>query len=248
LQLSRFQKTPDPEPPSVPAYIVTFSDMVTLLLTFFVLLISMAHKQDKIFFNKARDSFLQRGGIGLGICMGKRVTPVLGHVQSKYSTPKMDEAPPPRTLDAKEEIVRRKFKKLAAIMTTLPSQLKDVRPTFSITPVRFVLGQAALENSGKTFLDKFAENLQGHVNQESIKLYVLGVAAEEKSEKDQWILSSLRAQNVARYLKGTGLRCPVLAWGAGPGGEWTASESLVSEQSQILIAVLRAEDTGSIPR
>lgn len=220
--------------------------MVTLLLTFFVLLISMAHKQDKIFFNKARDSFLQRGGIGLGIRPGRRVTPVLGQVQSKYPTPELDEEPPPRTLDAKEEIVRRKFQKLAAIMTTLPSQLKDVRPTFSITPVRFLPGQADLDNSGKTFLNKFAEDLQGHANRESIKLYVLGLAGEEKSEKDQWILSSLRAQTVARYLKETGLRCPVLAWGAGPGGQWTAPDSLVSEQSQILIAVLRADDLVNV--
>jgi len=37
--------------PKVPSYIVTFSDMVTLLLTFFVMLLSLAEVQDPELFN-----------------------------------------------------------------------------------------------------------------------------------------------------------------------------------------------------
>ena len=43
----------------VPAYIVTFSDMVTLLLTFFVMLLSLATMQDPELLNKGRDSFVE---------------------------------------------------------------------------------------------------------------------------------------------------------------------------------------------
>ncbi|MDD5011702.1 MAG: flagellar motor protein MotB, partial [Phycisphaerae bacterium] len=48
------KSAPQDNPPSVPAYIVTFSDMVTLLLTFFVLLISLAKMQDPEKFNAGR--------------------------------------------------------------------------------------------------------------------------------------------------------------------------------------------------
>ncbi|MHC4160174.1 MAG: hypothetical protein ACYSSO_13970, partial [Planctomycetota bacterium] len=37
-------------------------------------------------------------------------------------------------------------------------------------------------------------------------------------------------------------RWPVYSWGAGPGGNWVDQDSPISRQSQILIAVLRAND------
>ena len=43
----------------VPGYIVTFSDMVTLLLTFFVMLLTLADVQDPELFDKGRDSAYQ---------------------------------------------------------------------------------------------------------------------------------------------------------------------------------------------
>ena len=39
--MSRKNQTPEILPPKVPGYIVTFSDMVTLLLTFFVMLLTL---------------------------------------------------------------------------------------------------------------------------------------------------------------------------------------------------------------
>ena len=39
------KKRPEDPKPSVPGYIVTFSDMITLLLTFFVMLLSLAETQ-----------------------------------------------------------------------------------------------------------------------------------------------------------------------------------------------------------
>ena len=59
--------------PKVPGYIVTYSDMVTLLLTFFVMLLSLSNVQDPELFNKGRDSFLESlRCIGLGILFGRR--------------------------------------------------------------------------------------------------------------------------------------------------------------------------------
>ena len=64
--------------PKVPGYIVTFSDMVTLLLTFFVMLLSLSQIQDPELFDKGRDAFLESiRNIGLGVLFGKEDIPNL---------------------------------------------------------------------------------------------------------------------------------------------------------------------------
>ena len=66
---------PKEESAKVPAYIVTFSDMVTLLLTFFVLLLTLAQVQDPELFNQGRDSFLESVRyFGLGALLGAEPT------------------------------------------------------------------------------------------------------------------------------------------------------------------------------
>jgi len=56
--LRLFRRTIEEGSPKVPAYIVTFSDMTTLLLTFFVMLLSLAKMQDPELFNKGLGYFL----------------------------------------------------------------------------------------------------------------------------------------------------------------------------------------------
>ncbi|MHC4344865.1 MAG: flagellar motor protein MotB, partial [Planctomycetota bacterium] len=66
---------------SVPAYIVTYSDMVTLLLTFFVMLLTLASMQDPELYNIGRDSFLQSmNQFGIGSLFGGFQNPFFGHV------------------------------------------------------------------------------------------------------------------------------------------------------------------------
>ena len=69
--MSKQRQGPVEEKQKVPAYIVTFSDMVTLLLTFFVLLLTLAQVQDPELFNRGRDSFFESiRYCGLGNLLG----------------------------------------------------------------------------------------------------------------------------------------------------------------------------------
>ncbi|MHC4678977.1 MAG: flagellar motor protein MotB, partial [Planctomycetota bacterium] len=78
----------------VPGYIVTFSDMVTLLLTFFVMLLSLADIQDPELFNQGRDSFIESlTYIGLGSLLGKEDAPSFGDHKTKHFVPEPDESP-----------------------------------------------------------------------------------------------------------------------------------------------------------
>ena len=240
----------------VPAYIVTFSDMVTLLLTFFVLLLTLAQVQDPELFNQGRDSFIESiHYYGLGNLLGNKPSIDLGAEKIKYRTtdPEMSED---RTIDEYRERLRRIFEHLSQTMTTLPSQLVGHRLDFSITNVRFESGRANLSDAAIQSLSKYCVDLRQNLTAETCTLHVLGLAGDEATEKRQWILSARRAQAVAQFLQEQLARgipgraggpteanssdWHILWWGAGPGGNWAGQDRPDPGQSQILIAVLKS--------
>jgi hypothetical protein len=119
------------------------------------------------------------------------------------------------------------------------------RTDFSVTNISFPPGRALLNEPAEKYLTQFALNLQQDAGAKNIKLYVLGLADDERTEKAQWILSARRAQVVADFLNDvlpSQLQYPVYSWGAGPGGLWVGRGSSGYKESQILIAVLRGND------
>jgi len=244
--------------PRVPAYIVTFSDMTTLLLTFFVMLMSIASVRDEEIFNKGRDSFAYAiKTLGLGMFMGRKSKPDLGYVKIKYVINKPDELFKGRSIHTKEEKIRQLFNELNQSMKATPSEIAAEKTDFTVTNIRFARGDARLNESAKQFLGGFCSQLQQNSGSRPVKLYVLGLAGDQAAQKDQWILSAKRARAAADYLRGilsgSGFQTQsstfgdwskwsVYWWGAGPGGDWVRQDSPISKQSQILIAVLRADD------
>jgi chemotaxis protein MotB len=247
---------PKEEKAKVPAYVVTFSDMVTLLLTFFVLLLTIAQVQDPELFNQGRDSFIESlRHFGLGALLGAEPSIKLDEPRSKHPTSE-PETSDERAIDAYREQLRQVFEHLNKTMTTLPPQIVGNRLDFSITDVRFAASQASLDDTAKQSLLAYCTNLQENLAAEACTLYVLGLAGDEATERRQWMLSAQRAQAVAQFLKeqlaldaGGRPNAPALAnasawrvlwWGAGPGGNWAGQDRPDPGQSQILIAVLKS--------
>ena len=220
--------------------------MVTLLLTFFVMLLSLSSVHDEDIFNVSRDAFVEHiNTFGLGMLMGKKIGPDLGKTKYIHYIADPDKNSDVRTIDGNEENIRRIFKKVARSMETMPSQIVAQRTDFSVTNISFSPGRSLLNDPAEKYLTQFALNLQQAAGPENIKLYVLGLADDERSEKAQWILSAMRAQVVADFLNDvlpSQLRFPIYSWGAGPGGHWVGRDSSGYEGSQILIAVLRGND------
>jgi len=256
MQLKERNRGHIEEEQKVPAYIVTFSDMVTLLLTFFVLLLTLASVQDPELFNRGRDSFIESiQYCGLGNLLGNKLSIDLGAPKTTYPTTE-PETSDDRAIDAYREQLRRIFEHLNQTMTTLPSQLVGQRLDFSITNVRFQSGQASLNEAARQYLARYCTDLQQNLTAEACTLYVLGLAGDEATEKNQWMLSARRAQAVAKFLQEqlaqspqgwAGMPTPadssawdVLWWGAGPGGNWAGQDRPDPGQSQILIAVLKS--------
>jgi chemotaxis protein MotB len=244
LQLSRGRQAVEEKGPKVPAYIVTFSDMTTLLLTFFVMLLSLAAVPDDELFGKGRKSFVEAlQGFGLGVLYGNKNRVNFGSSKIKHFINSPDRLFKDRSIDAKEEEIRRIFKDLSRSMMIVPSQVAAKRANFSVTNIRFPPAESKLNEPAKRFLTEFWRDLQQSPDSKAIRLYVLGLAADEAREREQWILSAKRAQTVAEFLReSSGSRWPVYSWGAGPGGDWVERDSPVSKQSQILIGILRTNE------
>jgi len=141
------------EKPKVPAYIVTFSDMTTLLLTFFVMLLSLATVQDDEMFHKGRESFSYAiKTFGLGMLVGRKPKPDLGYYKVKYYMDEPNEAFVGRSINTKEEKIRKLFNELNRSMKCMPSVMAANKTDFTVTNIRFAQGDARLDESAKQFL------------------------------------------------------------------------------------------------
>lgn len=238
------KQNPEEKGPGVPDYIVTFSDMITLLLTFFVLLISLASTQEELLFKKGLDSFREaiiKFGL-VGFTYGRRMKPDFGNVKYKYTIKNGDQDEfEGRTIDARGWHTSQLFTKLSGSMKTVPSQIVGKQPNFIIADVHFDPGAAELNESAKQFLATFSSALQ-QSQQAGIALYVVGLAESQPSQQQQWVLSAQRAQAVADFLKETlpaDSNRRIYSWGAGPGGYWAPASGATQQQSHILIGVLQ---------
>jgi outer membrane protein OmpA-like peptidoglycan-associated protein len=227
--------------------------MITLLLTFFVLLVSMGKIRDETLLDQGqgvRFFFLQSVKTGFGI----REEADFGKMKTKYymENPELREG---RTPDEKEERRQRLFETLNQSMKTRYSQLVGDKTTDMVTGIRFAGRQANLDEASKGYLEQLCRDVRESVDAESSIVYVVGLAGDETNEERRWILSAKRAEVVADFMqtrlstKGQseggsedqtrrgGRR--IYCWGAGGGEDWVRQDLSLAQRSHILIAVLK---------
>jgi outer membrane protein OmpA-like peptidoglycan-associated protein len=248
------KKGPPPEEKGeqAPLWIISFADMISLLMAFFVMLLTMSHtgRTGKICDEGSGEFERTLGGFresisayGMPGWLGSEKDNVeftapktyynAGGEKTKTNT---------RIIDLHEDRIRDIYKKLSGKSKTLKSQIQGSKPEFTALPITFEQDQTALNADSVQILNKYIEELYGAAD--SIKtIYVVGIASDESSESKQWTVSTLRAQAVAEYLKSkVPSRFAVYSWGAGSGGAWVSRDGMVSKSSQISIAVLKSND------
>jgi outer membrane protein OmpA-like peptidoglycan-associated protein len=242
---------PEEKGECAPLWIISFADMISLLMAFFVMLMTMSTSKSGQLCNEGEGVFertlygFKRSIAGFGM------PGLFGAAEEglNFDSPKIyypinggDDAEAGRTIDAREERTRRIFSQLQSRAKTYDAQVQGQNPDFAVLPIQFAAGQSDLDESAKQFLGTFTTNLTGFGSVEGLQIYVVGLAPDEPNERQQWVLSAERAEAVADFLRtalASGGSCRIFSWGVGAGGDWVKNDSAVSGQSQVAIAMLR---------
>jgi len=233
----------DPKIP-VPAYIVTYSDMITLLLTFFVMLLSLAETQvDEHKFMAGRYSFKTAfSDFGLsGFLINRNSRPELDHPKPKYRIDEGQDEEIGRSVDAETEMVRRALLEVERMMNISPSHICGMDKTFLQPGINFQPGSWDLDADAQKKIAALCEQIEVDYTLQEPILYVLGLAADAKNERQQWIVSSQRAKAVTDAIRTQipeNLKWPVFCWGAANGGQWVDRNGQTTQDNNILIAIL----------
>jgi len=233
----REPKRPKEEVQSVPGWIVSFSDMVTLLLAFFVLLQTFAKTQDPELFYAGQGSF-RRAVSGFGISSmfsGEIEAPIKDWRKIKYPTAHKTLDPgSQRVIDSDDEEIRMAFREIRRKADVQASAMNEETISVFSTDIIFAPGDVSLNAEATRYLKALAADLERTVDPAKTKLYVVGLAADEKDSKSQWTLSARRAKAVHKALErlllgGDSERgWKLFSWGAGPGGRWCRKRGIVA--------------------
>ncbi|MCA8980472.1 MAG: OmpA family protein [Planctomycetes bacterium] len=176
-----------------PAYMVSFADMMTLILTFFILLVSMSKEQNYGLMAKGVGSFivaLQSHGLS-GVMSGTDQSSVFEEVRRKFNLPPEPDASRRTNHDnaSRYELMR------AEDLQSLTPH--DEVPFPSVA--RFEPGSAVLTEASRSYIDGMAGSLEPHRSQ---LLWIEGHADDAASgaENDNVVLAILRARAVREYL------------------------------------------------
>jgi chemotaxis protein MotB len=235
---------PEPKKPGAPGWIVTFSDMITLLLTFFVLLLSMAQTQVDDHKFRAGQIALQRAFSDFGVAgllINHTSGPQMEYPKPKYRVDVGEDEKEDRSIDAETEMLRRVMMDIETMMKISPSQIAGMNKKFLQTNITFARGSSVLKAGDLQTLKTTCQQIRVNYSGQNPILYVLGLAADERDRHKQWTLSAERAQAVADEIRANlpaDHKWPIYCWGAGSGGQWTGHAGQVTERTQILIAVL----------
>lgn len=227
-----------------PPWLIIYSDLITLLLTFFVLLMSMADL-DPVRFTEASNSLKGAFGIRSQPPGNEVIIPV-------FPAPSSTTDPYRKSLiNNLKDSLRLKFEALdgglAAVETFLPdSETLLVRIDETLL---FLPGSAVLEVSSHPFLDSIVETIQHHPIAVRIEGHADEMAAESGRFENSWELSTARAVSVLRYFVENGRigteRLSAVGYGAERplGGNSTDDDSLNRRVDIILHATFPSGTT-----
>jgi flagellar motor protein MotB len=248
------KKAPPPEEKGeqAPLWIISFADMISLLMAFFIMLLTMANtKSGKIVadgykFERTSAGFRQAiASYGIPGLLGNPDDSLdFSHPQKTYKVADGDSNATTRLLDAEKERIQRIFNELDKMSTTMPSQMQGKRPQFSITPIVFDPKQAVLNESAKQYLTKFITDLQESRSINGLSIYVVGLAPDMTNAKQQWLLAAQRAQAAAEFIK-TALpaaaKISVCSWGCKRIDELAGLTAGTAQQTSMLIGTLQTD-------
>ncbi len=241
------------KPDEVPAWIVSFSDMVTLLLAFFVLLQIFAKEPDPDLFQAGQGSF-KRAIAGLGIpnlLLGPDLTLTAKHRRLYWFIKKAPvEIPKNMVIDADDEKIREIFDELKQLAKIEASDNKHKLISSTTSEIQFAPGSSTLDEPGLKFLAGFAENIRHDLANQIISIRILGLCPEQFDEKQRWLLASRRASSVEKALRELlaselkNNQWLIESSGSGSPGLWCKTYGASAQLAHIVIAITGVRENG----
>jgi flagellar motor protein MotB len=238
---------------SAPLWMISFADMISLLMAFFVMLLTMSTEKSGKLCNENEGVFEQTvhgfrrslNGFGLSGLFGAMEEKTdFRNVKVYYATRDGDDPGARRANAAEEERMRRLFAKVEEQTRTYEPQLSGRNPKFFVVPVTFPRGQSTLNLFSARALKAFANDLANSSQMKGLNVYFVGLAPDEPSERQRWILSARRAHVAADYVRSSfpsGMDCRVFSWGAASGGDWVKQNGEIAVQSHIAVAIVKPD-------
>jgi chemotaxis protein MotB len=199
--MKRRRRQPDPKS-NAPRWMVTFSDLITLILVFFILLFSMS-QIDIVKFRAIADSFQQKDILDFD--------PSIIPSEQTSGEPRMEMTGEISDREQKQE------EELRGLLSDIRSYLKEngldeiVTATRTERGVVLVLPEQSLFDSGEAdvlpssylFLDKVGALLERIPNFIKVEGHTDNRPISTSKFPSNWELSSARASSVIRYLTST---------------------------------------------
>ena len=233
----------------VPGWIVSFTDMVTLLLSFFIMLQSLAIKQDAEIFYQGQGGF-RRAIAGFGVpdwLFGQREQTDLGNVRVEHPTEEdPDAVTRHRPIDPEDDKIRQVFDDLRRMAETHVTDYSGQPLRLVVTPIRFGPSDATVDESAREFLTALVAGLRPKAGGRAPSLQVIALAPDVTDPDTQWMLSAARAKAVETVLVDAldaempGSGAQVESWGAGGSGRWGVAAGKVPHPTYVVIGLLEA--------
>lgn len=231
-----------------PLWIISFADMISLLMAFFVMLQTMAAEKTNEFLSEGKDRIQIISGefrrnvdnFGVPGLFGKpAICTSFRTSENKSCLESPDEKVTTPVVDGREEKIRRLFAELSGMAETHIAQFNEQKLTFEAAPITFTGENTELNDKAKTYLAQFAATLQQTNQIDKVVIYIAGASSDIPSPQKQWAVSELRARAVKSFLQSLlPEKNPdsILWWGTGPDPGGLKSSSTTSAIPHILIA------------
>lgn len=213
------------EAESTPEWMLTYSDLVTLLLTFFIMLFSMATVDKQKFEQVAkslRSSFLHMSnGELLAVNEGKDVVAILEEnnitdTENSETNNESAESKEEKLDKVKEQVQRAIDDMELGNLVKIIDESEEIILRFN-SVLLFDLGSADIKPSGKEILSKMGQLLNQLDNDIMVQGHTDDLPIETFLYPTNWELSTKRATNVVLYLINGANMSPVRLTATGNG-------------------------------